>query len=578
MRSKFKWIFTLLMALTMQFSFAQEKTITGVVSDASGPLPGVNVVLKGTNKGVSTGFDGSYSIKAKEGETLVYSFMGMRDVSKVVGASNVINTVLQDDSKQLGEVVVVAYGKQKKEALTGSVIEIKSKEIQAVQNSNVVQGLTGKIAGVQVVNNNGQPGSEPVVRFRGIGSISSSNQPLYVLDGAPFAGNVNSISNMDIESVTVLKDASAAALYGSRGANGVILITTKKGKKDKFNVTFDVKTGFNARAVKDYDVIDNPSEYYEAYYKFMKNDLMSNQNLTDAVASQYAATNLINFNGDLGTGINFTQTLNYNNFNVPSNQVINPVTGKVNGNAKLLYSEDWSDELFGNNFFTQSYVSVSGGTDKSNTFMSLGYDKNDGYVVNSGFERINAKISHDVQIANFLKLGSNINYSRTFQKTLDGGDGSTAYSNPFGWTRSIAPIYPVYAYDVNGTPVFLNGKRAYDDGTGTVNGGITRPYGDLQNPLATALLDKKNNTANNIFGNFYFDLELIKDLKFKYVIALDARLREDVDFDTPLYGDAKNVNGRNNPSANSTTNFTQQQLLNYNKKLGRHSLEFFIRS
>lgn len=253
MRSKFKWIFTLLLALTVQFSFAQEKTITGVVSDANGPLPGVNVVVKGTQRGVSTGFDGSYSIRAKEGETLVYSFMGMRDISKVVGASNVINTILQDDSKQLSEVVVVAYGTQKR----GKVVQSnKVVSNEAMDNLTVLspqQMLQGQAAGVQVVQSSGVLGGATVVKIRGNASITAGGRPLYVIDGVPLNDNLLTnaqggqalnplleINPNDIESQTVLKDAAATAIYGSRGSNGVILITTKSGKKNQAaKVTFE---------------------------------------------------------------------------------------------------------------------------------------------------------------------------------------------------------------------------------------------------------------------------------------------------------------------------------------------------
>ena len=256
MRSKFKWIYTLLLALTMQFSFAQEKTITGVVSDASGPLPGVNVVVKGTTKGVSTGFDGSYSIKAKEGETLVYSFMGMRDVSKIVGASNVINTVLQDDSKQLGEVVVTAFNiKRNPKKLGYSVSTVKTEEITQNAEPDLARALNGKVAGVNVNISNGVAGASNQVTIRGINTFGGRNSPLIIVDGIAYdssevetasngtgaagstrvtggGANQSGLANLDpndIATINVLKSAAASALYGSRAVNGVIVITTKSG-------------------------------------------------------------------------------------------------------------------------------------------------------------------------------------------------------------------------------------------------------------------------------------------------------------------------------------------------------------
>lgn len=572
MRSKFKWIFTLLLAFSMQLSFAQEKTVTGVVTDKLGPLPGANVIVKGSTSGVQTDFDGKYSIKAKKGDVILVSFTGYNPQSITVGDANSYKIVL-DEGMILNEVVVVAYGTQKKEALTGSSVVVKEKEVQQIQNSNVVQGLTGKIAGVQIVNNNGQPGSAPVVRFRGIGSINASSAPLYVVDGVPFNGDINTISNYDVESLVFLKDAASAALYGNRGANGVIMITTKKGKKTKLAVTLDVKTGVNARAVKEYDIVTSPSQYYEGQFQFVRNNMMFNQGLDYSTASSFAAANIIDFTNDFGTGINFAETLNYNNYNVPSDQVINPLTGKINPSARLLYNEKWSDYLFNERSFSQTHLSVSGGSENVKTFFSLGYDKNDGYVVNSGFERITTRLSNDFNISDKFRMGSTMSYVHTVQNRLDGGDGSGAYSSPFNWTRSVAPIYPVFTYDASGNPLFsANGTRFYDDGTGNNNGGITRPYGNFQNPVATALLDVKRNTTDNVFGTVYADVDFFKDFNFKYTLSADYRSTADVDFDTPLYGDAVTAIGRTAPDASTAFTFTQQQLLNYARKFGNHNL------
>ncbi|RXR20462.1 SusC/RagA family TonB-linked outer membrane protein [Flavobacterium amnicola] len=247
MRSKFKWIFTLLMALTMQFSFAQEKTITGVVSDASGPLPGVNVVVKGTQRGVSTGFDGSYSIKAKEGETLVYSFMGMRDFSKVVGASNVMNTVLQDATTSLTEVVVTAVGiKKSVGSITSSSEQVKAKELTQAQNPNVISALAGKVSGLQIINTGNGVNQNNRVQLRAPNSITGDNNALVVIDNAISTLDVLSrIPTENIESVNVMKGKQGAALYGSDGRNGVIIVSTKRGTTgDKVKVTLNSSVDF----------------------------------------------------------------------------------------------------------------------------------------------------------------------------------------------------------------------------------------------------------------------------------------------------------------------------------------------
>ncbi len=249
MRSKFKWIFTLLVAFTMQFSFAQEKTITGAVTDASGPLPGVNVVVQGTQRGVSTNFDGTFSIKAKEGEKLVFSFMGLTDVVKTVGASNVMNVVMQEDSKILEAVVVTAVGiKKRQDAITSSNQVVKAKELVQANAPNVIQSLAGKVSGLQINNTSNGVKSDNKITLRGARSISGNNEALVVIDNAISTAAILSQMAPDvIETVNVLKGAQGAALYGADGVNGVIIVTTKKGNKDeKMTVSVNSSVDFES--------------------------------------------------------------------------------------------------------------------------------------------------------------------------------------------------------------------------------------------------------------------------------------------------------------------------------------------
>lgn len=241
MRSKFKWIYTLLLALTVQFSFAQEKTISGIVSDASGALPGVNVVIKGTTKGVSTGFDGSYSIKGKTGETLVFSYLGMQTTERVIGENNNINVTMKDNSEQLNEIVVTAVGiKRKPDEITTSNQIVKTKELTQASNPNALQSLAGKVSGLQVNTTSTGLNPNTSIVLRGSRSISGNNEALVVIDNIVSSASVlNSIDPNNIESVNVIKGANGAALYGERGATGVIIVTTKKGtKKDKISIDF----------------------------------------------------------------------------------------------------------------------------------------------------------------------------------------------------------------------------------------------------------------------------------------------------------------------------------------------------
>ncbi|NJW53170.1 SusC/RagA family TonB-linked outer membrane protein [Salinimicrobium oceani] len=576
MKRKLKGILTLLLVLVAQITFAQQqKQVTGTVSDGQGlPLPGVNVLVQGTNRGVQTDFDGNFAIMASEGETLVFSYLGFETARFLVDERSRLAVTLTEDAAELEEVVVTAYGVQKRESITGSISELKAEEVAEVQTSNVVQGMTGKVAGVQVINESGQPGSEPTVRFRGIGSINASSAPLYVVDGIPFQGNINTINNQDIASVTFLKDASAAALYGSRGANGVIIITTKKGADRPISVTVDVRTGINSRSVEEYDIMETPGEYYEAMFQAYRNSLIYNEELTPQQASNYAAANLITATDEMGLGLG-ALGLNYNLYNVPDGQVIDPSTGRIASNANLLYSENWNDYLFENQMLMQSNVSVSGGGENSSVYFSLGHEKNEGYVINSGFERYTARLSADTNVKDFLNIGGSISYAHTIQKTV-GGDGTSAYSNPISWARNIAPIYPVFAYDDNGQRMFdAQGNPLYDDGTGAF-GLPVRPYGGLQNPVATAQLDIIDNVNDNVFGTAFAKWNILEGLDFTYNLAVDVRNRALTSFDTPLYGDAKGVNGRATNAFSTAMNFTQQQLLNYNKEIGAHEFSVLV--
>ena len=224
-----KILFLFSFSVLMAFSGWAQKTITGVVNDASGlPLPGAAVVIDGTAEGVATDFDGNYSIEANEGDVLVFSFVGFVPQKITVGASDVINVSIQEDSSELQEVVVTAYGTQKRESIAGAVSIISADQIENATFSNAAKSLEGLVSGLRVIQSSGQPGSDPIIRIRGFGSINADNSPLIVLDGVPYSGSLNSINPQDIESTSVLKDANSTSLYGNKASNGALLITTKK--------------------------------------------------------------------------------------------------------------------------------------------------------------------------------------------------------------------------------------------------------------------------------------------------------------------------------------------------------------
>ncbi|MDM1327980.1 SusC/RagA family TonB-linked outer membrane protein [Myroides odoratimimus] len=571
-KSRLNWFYASLLLLSVSAGYAQDKKLTGVVSEGGLPLPGVTVMIKGSDKGTQTDLNGNYSLNVQKGDVLVFSFVGMNDVTHKVGDAPVYNVSMTGDSgNELDTIVVTAYGTQSKASVAGSIATVDAKEVETISAQNVVQGMVGKVAGVQIVNSNGMPGEAPTVRFRGVGSISASSAPLYVVDGVPFAGDISSISNHDIETVSFLKDASAAALYGNRGANGVIIITTKKGKNGETKITFDSKVGFSNRAVPEYNIIKDPGQFYEGWFATLRTTYMFNDpknHLNSDQAGQMALANYIN--GE-------TWGVGYNAFNMASSELIDPKTGKLNPNASLLYKEDWSDYLYQTGLFTQTHFNISGGSDKTNYLFSMGYDNTDGYVVGNNFQRITSKVVIDSQIKDFLKVGANLNYSHANNKYTRGWNGGTAYSNPFFWSRVIAPIYPVHYYDEQGLLVRdKDGATIFDDGLGTYNGGIKRPYGNNMNPVATNKLDYNRSLSDNVFGTAYLEAQIADGLKFKYTVTGDLKYSLARNMYTPELGDGAADHGRVTKTTTRNMSVTNQQLLTYNKWFGNHSVDVLL--
>ena len=271
MKTKFKGLLTLFLAFIVQISFAQEKTISGTVSESSGVLLGVSVNIKGTTKGTQTDFDGKYTITAKTGDILVFSYLGYISAEKTVSTSNTINVTLEEDTNSLEEVIVVAYGSQKRASITGSVSVISSEQMENATFSNPVKSLEGLVSGLRIIQADGQPGSDPIIRIRGFGSINADSSPLIVVDGVPYSGSLSSINPQDIESTSVLKDASSTSLYGNKASNGVLLITTKKGKKNKTQISIDSRFGYTQRGAKEYNIMETPGQFYEAYHSVLAN-------------------------------------------------------------------------------------------------------------------------------------------------------------------------------------------------------------------------------------------------------------------------------------------------------------------
>lgn len=470
----------------------------------------------------------------------------------------VVNVILHSDAEMLDEVMVVAYGTAKKSSFTGSAATMRGEKIQKMQVSDVSKSLEGAIAGVQTVSSSGTPGSSASIIIRGLGSISSSQSPLIIVDGVPYEGSLNSISTQDIESLTVLKDAAANSMYGARGSNGVIIITTKGSKAGKAKVNFEARYGFNSRGVSNYDIITDAGEYYEMMYEAYRNSLIADMGY--AGASVYAAENLISKN------------LKYNKFKgIADNQLIDPLTGKLNPNAKeYKWNDDWTSDPFSNGIRQEYNVNVSGGTDNTQAYASLGYLSDEGYMVGSGFDRISARVKVDQKIGENVKIGGNISYANTIQRTFGDTDGN--YSNIFMFSQNIAPIYPIYLYDTDGNLMYdEKGNVRYDFGTENA-----RPYASEQNPLAVAKENINKTMYDNLSSRGYFELKFLKDFKFTANVAFDVFNNNQTNFTTPIGGDAANVGGRGYKYSTRYAALNLNQLLNWNRSFGSHNFSVLL--
>ena len=446
----------------------------------------------------------------------------------------------------LDEVMVVAYGTAKKSSFTGSASVVNGEKIAKMQTSNVSKSLEGAMAGVQISQSSGQPGSSGSIFIRGIGSISAGREALIVVDGVPYEGSLNQIAPSDIESMTVLKDAAANSLYGARGANGVVLITTKKGKSGKTKVTFENRTGVNMRGIPSYDILTDPGEYYELYWEAMRNNMHFNQGMPYAAAGVYASQNLVS---ELG---------GYNNYNVAAAELVNPVTGRLNPNARLMYHDDWLEEAFRPAMRQENVLSLSGGTDKTTYYASVGYLYDNSYTVNSNMNRINARVKVDQEVNSWFKAGFNMAYSNVKTNSPDVGD--TNYSSIFYFGQSVAPIYPVYMYDAEGNKIYdAQGNARYDYGTEMGK----RPIGANAHPIDQQLNNIYKGTVDVVNAKAYAEFSFLKDFKLTVNASIDNFNTRTISFQTPIGGDALNVNGRSTAEMSRYFVINANQLLNW---------------
>lgn len=491
------------------------------------------------------------------GTTLVFRYIGYETQEVAISGRSTVNVKLGTDTKALSEVIVVAYGTADEKSFTGSASAIKAEAIEKIQANDVTKALGGLTPGVQVVQTSGQPGSTGQIRIRGIGSVASSSTPLYVVDGAPYSGDLNAINPNDIESMTVLKDASAAALYGSRAANGVVVITTKGGKAPQEpTITFGATFGVSDFAVKDYKTV-NPNQYYELTWEALRNDAATDRTKWEgkfASPEEYATKSVV---GRIAGAANGQQ---YNPFSDPE-----PVglDGKIKSGLTPAWEDDWRDALYRNATRQEYDFGIQGGNDKTNYYFSGNYLNQEGAFITSGFKRYTGRLRVASQVTDKIRFGVNALIANTDQNSPT--TGGTSFRNVVSWGRNISSVYPIYRRR-NADGTFVTNPFEFDFNT-------SRPYGGNSNPVGTTELDMLKRNVLTWSLNTFGEVELPLNLRYKTTFALTGDNTKDFTFYNPNYGDGAGVGGRGTQWRSSFVEYTINHILSYSKSLGQHQID-----
>ena len=570
-----KRLMTFIACLFLSIGMALAQTqVSGTVtsSEDGSPVIGASIKVVGTNTGTVTNIDGNFSLNVSANAKLEVSYIGM--VTKTVKAAKNMKIVLDTDNQSLDEVMVVAYGTAKKSAFTGSAAVVGSEELSKKVTTNVADALVGSVSGLQMRGSSGQPGAgQGSINIRGIASMYAATDPLVIVDGAPYSASLSNIPTDDIESVTVLKDAASAALYGARGAAGVIIVTTKKGANKEGKINVDMKWGVNSRAVPEYDVITDPGQYYEAVYSEFYNKYYYGNGMSANAANVKA-------NKDMLT------KLAYNVYSYPTGEQLIGLDGKLNPNATLgrmvtaangqsyyLTPDDWSDAVFQNSLRQEYNVNASGGTERSSYYASLGYLNDEGIIKNSSFERITARLKADYQIKKWLKLGANIAFVNSTQ------NANANLGTSLSFTSSMAPIFPLYLrqIDENGNvyiPTDERGLPLYDLGSSTL--GINRPFNNNYNPIASNNYDKSESKGHQLNGTFTADIQITDFLKANLTSTIIWGQSNSTAYANPFFGAKTVVKGELGKASSESWRQNHVQTLTYFDNFGKHNVTLML--
>ena len=570
-----KRLMTFIACLFLSIGMALAQTqVSGTVtsSEDGSPVIGASIKVVGTNTGTVTNIDGNFSLNVSANAKLEVSYIGM--VTKTVKAAKNMKIVLDTDNQSLDEVMVVAYGTAKKSAFTGSAAVVGSEELSKKVTTNVADALVGSVSGLQMRGSSGQPGAgQGSINIRGIASMYAATDPLVIVDGAPYSASLSNIPTDDIESVTVLKDAASAALYGARGAAGVIIVTTKKGANKEGKINVDMKWGVNSRAVPEYDVITDPGQYYEAVYSEFYNKYYYGDGMSANAANVKANTTMLN-------------KLAYNVYSYPTGEQLIGLDGKLNPNATLgrmvtaangqsyyLTPDDWSDAVFQNSLRQEYNVNASGGTERSSYYASLGYLNDEGIIKNSSFERITARLKADYQIKKWLKLGANIAFVNSTQ------DANANLGTSLSFTSSMAPIFPLYLRqkDENGNifiPTDERGLPLYDLGSSTL--GVNRPFLNNTNPVASNNYDKNQTKGHQLNGTFTADIQITDFLKANLTSTIIWGQSNSTAYANPFFGAKTVVKGELGKASSESWRQNHVQTLTYFDNFGKHNVTLML--
>ena len=534
-------------------AMAQSTTITGTVTGEDGlPIPGAAVVVKGTTVGTITDADGKYTINVpSEGETLLFSFVGMVDQEQPIDGRSVIDTSLESDWEEIDEVVIVAYGSSKRGALTGAVSRVGSDKIEQSIGTSVTGALEGVAPGVQVNNTYGEPGTSPSIRIRGFGSINGSLSPLIVVDGVPYNGSIADINSNDIESMTVLKDASSAALYGQRASNGVILINTKGAQGGKSVVTFNANVGVYTRGIKEYERLD-ADDWMKIQWRGMKNWAIDQKKKDPA---SYATENLID------------NLVKCNIYDAPKDKLFDSEGNLV---ASILpgYDDlDWEDAIERTGKRQEYGMSYQSNNEKYTLFASFDYLDEEGYIINTDYKRFSGRINSSISPKKWCKIGVNL-YGSHAKQNYNSSATSSYYANPFSQTRYMAPVYPIYEHNEDGTyAIDEDGNRIYNtDGN----------YMDNRNIVYERNTDKQDieryNLDGTVFGTVYLPLGFDITIKANENLINESSNR----YNNPVIGDGAANNGRLRASHDREQTINFQQVINWAHDFDVHHADVLL--